>query len=374
MQLDRRKTSRRRGIAGLIAAVIMFTLLFTVGLGFYLNLNEANAQLQQAQEARIANEQAAVSENLLVTAMVSPNNTLEFVVTNQGGVTVTIVAYFATGYNVTVSNSTITSNVVPGSSSPLEVLSPGNSWTDTTSVPCVVTTQQCSITVVTSRGNDFPAFYPPATGQLTTQAGVSEGFGLLSFNFASFNSYLCLSSHGSTASCTPTPPCSLAQPLCSGYQVPPDVTGNASSSAFSFAIRNLDPCQRAITIDDATELTMTDLESNFIHNQNITSATWPLAYLVSGRLYSSGNNITLAYGQQATVYFAFSSIYAANCNWYGGWGGSCDRFSSDPYSVSLSLVGSTSGGTMECPTGSYGQVFPLFTTIWQPPAQHYYGY
>lgn len=382
MQLDRRRSARRRGVAGLIAAVIMFTLLFTVGLGFYMNMTESNAQLQQAQDAKVANEQAAISENLYVTAIVnSSTNELEFAVTNQGGVTVSIVAFFATGYDPATPLTLPINDTGPGATYLPIVLSPTQSCPTNYSslnptpclnmeVPCEGTTQQCSITLVTSRGNDFVATYYLTTGQSgvgtggsSTQASVSEGMGSFSFDFSSFEAYYC---PGGETSCTPSAPCSFQQPLCNGYDVPYQLTDNPSSTAFSFTLQNLDPCHRTIQLNGSnTVMTETDTGyTSYFGGQYIASASWNLATKSGGQLVTTSQPLTLAYNQKMTIYFAFPNV---GC--YSFWFGCQNHFASDPYSVSLTLVGYTLAGTgfgsAGCPTGSYGQVFPLFTTVWE---------
>lgn len=88
--------SRRRGLAGVFAAVMIFAMLFTAGVGYYMYENQASTRNSEAQvNEEFANLQANQEQLDLAVSYVNPNLVLQAV--NVGGVAATITAVFVTG-------------------------------------------------------------------------------------------------------------------------------------------------------------------------------------------------------------------------------------------------------------------------------------
>lgn len=142
-------------------------MLFTVGTGFFIFVNDVNGAYAKSVSARDAAMQSQLSESLEVSAAASPNGGLRFIVTNVGAVSANVTDVFVIdpagtlhGYGVGFSSNLspalpIALNV--GSSSPALM-------TSLTIVPGVYT-----VKVVTQRGNSFATTYPPIqNAEITT--------------------------------------------------------------------------------------------------------------------------------------------------------------------------------------------------------------
>ena len=66
MKLDRDQLRTRRGIAGIVATVFMFAMLFTVGASYFLFVNQNNMLYSQAASARASVSSAQQNEDLVV--------------------------------------------------------------------------------------------------------------------------------------------------------------------------------------------------------------------------------------------------------------------------------------------------------------------
>ena len=68
MKMGRCARRTRSGSAGLVAAVIMFAILFTVGTSYFIFINSTNNQYVKSLGAASSTLQNAKAESLVVTA------------------------------------------------------------------------------------------------------------------------------------------------------------------------------------------------------------------------------------------------------------------------------------------------------------------
>ena len=331
MQLASPRSGRRRGIAGLVAAVILFTLLFTVGVGFYTNLNAMNVQSQQDQNARVANQQASLQENLDVSAMLLANGTgpardLGFVITNSGGVTSTVAALFVT-------DSAGVTHSINGSTPPLPITlipTASTGFLDST-VDCHLATSvdPCTIKVVTSLGNVYSASYPSNPDQQSQ----SQALGVFSVDPNSFDVACssCLSGPGSA------------------YSIP----GGTNALDINITVSNTDLCQRTITLDPSLSiltLTFISNSSTIANAGNHQTNYYYVLYLASPVVIPPGGQNVTTFSNLTLYRGLITGQYAASVYLFGS------LTASPPQTAGVSISGQT------CPSvalNNYGQALPV---------------
>jgi len=94
--LSRKLRGRRRGVAGILAALIMFAMVFTAGTGFFLTINSLKHNSDQALASRLSAMSQESQENMSVRVKVIAGGNLVVVVNNTGSVPSTIVDLFVT--------------------------------------------------------------------------------------------------------------------------------------------------------------------------------------------------------------------------------------------------------------------------------------
>jgi flagellin-like protein len=153
-------SGRRKAISGIIAALILFVMLFTVGTGYFLWTNTTNSIYSAAQ----ANRGQAVEQQQLENLVLIPSiclsglctsNDLNFVAQNTGGSTVILETAFVDSAGGTCTNP-IGLTLNAGTSSMTK--DTGCSYTPGTAV---------TLKVLTQRGNVFTAHYPSASAIAT---------------------------------------------------------------------------------------------------------------------------------------------------------------------------------------------------------------
>ncbi len=338
---------RRRAIAGVVSAIILFLMLFTVGLSFILFVSNGNQLVAQALGTRNLRQEAALQEKLLlVTQIVKVGNDphLAFTARNDGGITTVIGAIFVIDQDGNPTNET-------GPSFTPVVINPANtsSVIDTT-VICNISdpaNQLCILKAVTQRGNVFVQTYPLSPVPLAERAFVSQGIGLLSVDFDSFRAY-----NLSSGSLLPWP---TGTP---GYSVDKSNLLPLASVIFSINVTNLDSCRRDITLTNETALI--DLE---LPPKSQTGGFPPTSYSwYVGNVNPSNGQVTpfptgginIPYRNNATLWFVVppTTLPRAPSSTHSG-----------NYAVFTSLFGElTAGPTPDCPARDYGQNIPLVTT------------
>ncbi|MDA4126285.1 MAG: hypothetical protein OK452_03645 [Thaumarchaeota archaeon] len=208
---------KRSGISGVFVALIIFSLLFTVGANYFLFVNRANLAMNQSNAARQDALLQGRQENLAINVGLSASNTLVVSAINVGGVSTTISSIYL---------ANITGKVIVPPPASTNFSAPG-SWPLTLNVGaatnsmsgCVALKTGCNIEVkgytyvsgtllvkvLTGRGNIFSARFPPASNSgvggntlvVSMIAGPSKGYtqiftcnlcitlNVTAFNFAS---------------------------------------------------------------------------------------------------------------------------------------------------------------------------------------------
>jgi flagellin-like protein len=69
MEIDLKHLKRKRAVSGILAAVILFAMLFTVGTGFFLFANTQNNFYDQALSARNTAQKNQLSESLALNTI-----------------------------------------------------------------------------------------------------------------------------------------------------------------------------------------------------------------------------------------------------------------------------------------------------------------
>ncbi len=236
-----RRPRPRKGVAGIISAVILFSMLFSVGTGYFLFVNTTNTFYVKSLSDRTSAMQAQLNEVLEVVSAAGTNNHLTLTVTNNAAISTNITGVLLIDPNKVLSTFGVglSSNTTPA----LPIgLSQGGSATIDTALLVVAGTY--TIKVLTQRGNAFSATYPPSAVSLASQALGSGAFGDLFIAFHSFTWYKILT-------CNINQKCLLKQ--ANGFAIP--ATSTTSPIAFSISVTNLNSAQQNITLDQYTLMT-----------------------------------------------------------------------------------------------------------------------
>ena len=190
------RRNRRRAISGIIGAVILFTLLFTIGSEYFIFVNNVNNLETQALVNRgnaIANR---LQESIQIIPSLNASSYLRFYINNTGGITVNITSMMilsSTGvelgcYGIGYSTSLNCGNTTPAL--PL-VANPGAGAPRHSYV--VSSYSYTSGTVVlklfASDGSSYSATYPAPATELAAEALSSGAIGDLYLNFHSYQYY-----------------------------------------------------------------------------------------------------------------------------------------------------------------------------------------
>ncbi|MEM3804284.1 MAG: hypothetical protein QXX17_07725 [Conexivisphaerales archaeon] len=342
---------RRRAIAGIVAAVILFAMLFTTGLAFFLFLNSQNLRYSQSLLTRANNIQTSISENLLVTASTS-NSYITFVVNNVGGVPSTIVAAIVTnssGYIFAYYNSTNSKIGLP------IALNSGAASSQITTSVLYVSGNTYVIKVLTQAGNVFSATYPPTATSLAAQALSSGAIGDLYLRFSSYTYYTVVSCQSSLSG---------SSGYCLNQQGPAftiltKTTSGSAGIAFSIQVTNLNPNQLSITLDQYSLL----LQNVFTGSQSFANTFW---YIITNKTDSSGNNVimsqytpvVLPYNVPVTIIFGSGS--------FGSFSPLPVKLTGNgPWTAQCFIISHGWKGIPQSQTPNYGQNMPYVTTLYE---------
>ncbi len=176
------RQGRRRAVASVLAGLILFAMLLTVGVGFFLLVNTGTGNLNQASATRQASAQGASQELLTVVPVLQGSN-LYVGVTNTGGTASTIKSVFVTlpsGTIVPISGQTF-----PTGSPALSVNLPLTLLTGESTAIMNCGGNNCNIgiltypystpvlvSVLTADGQVFSAQYPPQQTAVTAVTNV----------------------------------------------------------------------------------------------------------------------------------------------------------------------------------------------------------
>jgi len=378
------KTRRngRSAVAGIIAAVILFALLFTVGLGFFLNIDHMNQQVSNSQDAKSTQEQAALAEvkglQLPVIQLNNITGDIQFTVTNDGSAASTIESIFI------VDESGVSHSIFPGNSStPLPVTVNPQTTSDlvNTNVPCALLSplKSCVVTIATALGNLLSGSYPASsqTGGQTTGTGGSGGSSGGSSGESGTSGELTLGTsefeyYEPPTSCDPTDQsCVLSGPTPASTVILPNPQQGTPADfvVFSVTVTNLDSCGRVVNIDSGS------IQQVLFGSSSQSNPTWDIAnvsgviwrsppgpisagLLQGGKTLNQFNNISIPYGGKVILAFIYGdSAQEYNSNPPDG---------GDASTATLYLEGSTSGPLSlgPCASAPYGVSIGLGTTFW----------
>ncbi len=182
-----RRNSKRRAVFGVIAAIILFSILFTAIFGYYY----VTAQEQQSYQNAVKNAQGNLDQeneqNLVVYGSLTATQLLDININNTGS-SVSVVAYWI--YNGTSSaivqyESSLTTSKLP------MFIAQGQSVTySNTNISITNLQQQYVIRVITAQGQVFEGGYPSQElVDSSVNSLISGGIGSLKMTFSSFSWY-----------------------------------------------------------------------------------------------------------------------------------------------------------------------------------------
>ncbi|MDG6934140.1 MAG: hypothetical protein JRN68_05535 [Nitrososphaerota archaeon] len=327
MNIDNKLHKGRRGVAGILAAVLMFAMLFTAGLGFFVYINKANAlydqQLVNSSNAIVAANQ----EDLSVTTGLSASS-LTVTIQNQGSAATRVIDIFVTKPSGTVVQLTGASTTP---ALPITINPGATSQTLVTSI--VVSSGEYYIKVLTGRGNTFTSAYPTPIPPYAQQA---ESSGSLAINLQTFRFYV------------------LGNGLQSGGEVSGFVATalpiTSNDLAFSVTFTNTDIAQRNITIWPSSEVEVMTIETG-ANGKNIQTSNFFIASGLTGGTDPTGvaaftTPLTVPYQHSITLYFG-----AANPETTGLI--STSSLAQSPFTAFFELNGIYSDGTF------FGETVPF---------------
>jgi len=175
LKFARRKS--RRAVASIVATVIMFAILFTVGTSYFIFVSSENAAYVQNLLGATNKVQGSLAESLSIGTLLDANGSVEFNANNTSSETVNVTAVlvisstgaliscqgvgFPAGAGCTNTTPTLWKIVNPGSGSPN--IDTEYHYNGTT----------LTLKVLTARGNSYSATYPEPPSQSTSSQSVT---------------------------------------------------------------------------------------------------------------------------------------------------------------------------------------------------------
>ena len=156
---------RSKGVSGILAGVMLFAMLFSVGVGFYVYINQTNNSINHAN----ANQQNVIQqsslENLTLSATAN-SGAVTVTATNRGGVATSLLTTFVDNSNGVLQNQPVSVPAQPtlnvGQTASFVV--PGYTYSS----------GSITVSVITGRGNTFTAQYPPPPTGTQTNVVVNS--------------------------------------------------------------------------------------------------------------------------------------------------------------------------------------------------------
>jgi hypothetical protein len=238
----RRKT--RRAVSGIIAGLILFVMLFSVGTGYFLWVDTNNSLYSQAQAYRAQADQLAQNEKVLVTTSCCNSGNLSFITQNQGSLPVTFIAVYvddASG-NVFAKKFTLTLN--PGTTS--MVLTTNCNPAGTCNIA------SATVNVLTQRGNVFGGPYPLPSLNSAVNALIAGSIGDIQIKFDTFAYFNVTHSASCPSVSDSSGYCFAKVPGRSAFNIPASVACGSCALAFEIQVTNLSPSKSSITLDSFT--------------------------------------------------------------------------------------------------------------------------
>lgn len=298
-----RRSSRRRGIAGIIGAVILFTLLFTIGTEYFIFVNNANNLETQSLVNRGNTLAARLQENALLTTSLSTSNTIQFYLNNTGGQTLnvtSILLFSGKGTLLACEGGGLPGGQGCTANSGLPLVAnvgrggPAHGYVDT---DYNYTTGTDTLDVITSNGNIFSATYPQTGVSLAAQALSSGAIGDLYLSLATYR-YYNLTNIGCPAASDSSGWCFAKVPGSLAYVIPAALS-TKTNLAFSVQVTDLNPTQLNITLDQYSYI-----EELGIQGQAVSGLSWYIISNSSTTILNHYTPVTLQYDKPVTLFFA----------------------------------------------------------------------
>lgn len=297
MNIDKRTTRKRRGISGIVATVLLFAMLFSVGTSYFLFVNNNDLLYSQAASNRNSAVQSTLAEDAtLSTSLNSLTSVITFTIQNVGSVPVNISSFF-----VTPSSGSLVFCKI-GSASPcptLPIIINSGAGSSLISTGVVYSSpQNYTIKAVTQRGSTFVATYPPTATALAAQALSSGAIGDLYLSFQSYTYYTVYNG----GSC-PTGGVDSGYCLLQGgkaFSISSALTSSSFNVAFSVSITNYNAQHANIVLDRYTLMSLVP-ESG---KGSLGYIDWYIVSNSSTAILSSYTPIVLKYDTPVTVVFA----------------------------------------------------------------------
>jgi len=164
--MDLGLNNSRRGVAGVIAATLIFGMLFTAGFAYLTWQAQSNQNQNVANLARQNAIEQGNLENIYLATIVSGTGpyTVTIVAENSGGIAATIVGAYASSGGVLIkSPGIVTENSALGIGASVSLTLTG------------ISVSSGTISVITSRGNTFSAPFPNPPQQVTSTISTATG-------------------------------------------------------------------------------------------------------------------------------------------------------------------------------------------------------
>ncbi|MCP8319853.1 MAG: hypothetical protein H3Z52_02785 [archaeon] len=321
----------KKGVAGIIAATILFAMIFTTGAAYFMFV-QYNYQLQhEASNERNQMEFDQSLEQFLVGGSEDFGSaTLYALVNNTGPVAITIIQIFYVDADTgaLIKEETLTPTT----------LNPGEITTIGSGIP--YGSGNRLIKILTARGNIGSGMYPPPEFQGVTESEVAQGFGMIRLIFLSFRYYTYKGTTGGDAYVL------LNFPNGTNAFNSPSKKG----IAFAVEVKNVDHDKRTIVLDSHTMLWQ-------FNPQSASQNWWYIVNVVdngggTGTIQSGFTPISIAYGETKLIFFAskndgsFAPASQVTVSW-----------TSQPSAVFI-LIHGTLG------TVPYGQNMPYSSVYW----------
>src|SRR5271155_3642977 len=168
----------RKAVANLVATVILFAILFTVGTSYFVFLGSQNASYVSNLLAATNKEQGRLQESISVNTILESNGDVGFDVNNTSSMTVNMTAALvvsSAGLLLKCDGVGFPAGAGCGNSTPTlwKTLDPGvgSSAFDTGYLYVAGTTD--TVKVITARGNSYSATYPTPASQASSSQSVT---------------------------------------------------------------------------------------------------------------------------------------------------------------------------------------------------------
>ena len=377
-----RRSGKARGISGIIGAVILFTMLFTIGTEYFIFVNNANNLENQALTNRASTLANRLQDGMTITTSLNSAGYVQFYLNDTGGTTLNVTSIMVLdssgkvlecdGLGLPASQGCInTAPVLPlVANAGTGVPASGYAVTDVQYASGTLT-----LKLITSDGAIFSATYPITGVSLASQALSSGAIGDIYLAFNSYSYYLltssgCPTGTGYSTYCLETnspnsgPAFAISSSVVSGVNY-----------AFSVSMTNLNQHQADIILDQYTLIYL----NNFYGNSHQNNIPWYITDVgpASGQkipIYSRYTPIVLSYDTPVTVYFISANCITAAT---GPSDASCGSFSPQGNSYAQGSVatvnilsngwelahGSYSISGLSYSSANYGQNTPYVTTL-----------